>query len=70
MEMSTHVSPYIHLEEIQRYFENFSQAATRKECWFELQGSPLEWDIPLGVAIDLYLNMDRDHTIPIQMTIH
>ena len=70
MEMSAHLSPYIHLEEIQRYFENFSQSAIKKECWFELQGNAMEWDLPLGVAIDLYLDKDRDHTIPVQFTIH
>jgi hypothetical protein len=60
MEMSTILSPYVHLEEIQKYFENFSQSATKKECWLELDGNAVEWDIPLGVAIDLHSKKQDD----------
>lgn len=70
MEMSPHLSPYAHLEEIQRYFENFSQSAAKKECWFALQGKPLQWDVPLGVSLDLHLEKNIDYTIPIEMTLH
>lgn len=64
--MHSNMSPYVNLEELQRYFEHFSQSAARKESWLELNGNPIAWDIPLGVAVSLYgKSSDQEYPIPI-----
>lgn len=52
--MQANHSPYIYLQEIQSYFENFSQKITKREYWLEFNGSPLNWDNTLGCVIDLF----------------
>ena len=69
MEMQSNLSPYVNLEELQRYFEHFSQSAARKESWLELNGSPIPWDVPLGVAISLY-GQKENQKYPITIVLH
>ena len=64
------MSPYVHLEELQRYFENLSQSAAKKECWFEMNGNAVAWDIPLGVAVSLYSKEEKDQEVPINIILH
>ena len=52
--MQANLSPYVYLEEVQNYFENFSQKATKREYWLEFNGNPLSWDHTLGTIIDLF----------------
>ena len=69
MEMQSNLSPYIHLEEIERYFETFIQSATKKDFWLELNGNPVSWDIPLGTVVSLYAE-DSGQEVPVTFIFH
>ena len=68
--MSLQSSPYIYAAELEAYFDKFSQHAQAREYWLETNGAPLQYDLPLGVSLDLVSNQDVDLSVPIDMILH
>lgn len=68
--MSLQSSPYIYAAELEAYFDKFSQHAQAREYWLEMNSSPLQYDLPLGVSIDLVSEQGVDLSVPINMILH
>jgi len=68
--MNLQSSPYIYAAELEAYFDKFSQHAQAREYWFEFNGTPLMYDLPLGVSIDLASKERVDLSVPVDMILH
>ena len=60
--MVAQMSPYIYIEELQTYFKDFSQTVNKGSIWLEINKHPLPYEMPLGVALDMYA-MDHSEAI-------
>ena len=43
-----------HLDELRDFFDYYSISIVNHEHWLEIKDSPLPWDIPFGVVIDIF----------------
>jgi hypothetical protein len=68
--MNLHCSPYIYVAELEVYFDKFSQHAQAREYWLEVNGYAFQYDLPLGVSLDLISEATLDLTAPIDMILH
>lgn len=68
--MNLQCSPYIYVAELEAYFDKFSQHAQAREYWLETSGNALQYDLPLGVSLDLATEAKLDLTAPVDMVLH
>ncbi|XP_006822372.1 autophagy protein 5-like [Saccoglossus kowalevskii] len=54
-------------DKVQKHFKTYTDPDKVGEVWFEYEGQPLKWHIPIGVLFDLY---SFSSTLPWKITLH
>ncbi|XP_078001380.1 autophagy protein 5-like [Glandiceps talaboti] len=54
-------------DKVQKHFKKYADEENAGEVWFEYEGQPIRWHIPVGVLFDLYAHRAA---LPWNITIH